>query len=125
MSNPIRFAISAALLVWAAGAAAGAPPKKTSELVAKGKASYEVNCASCHGDKGLGDGVAAAALEPKPRNLVADKFKQGSKPEQVFATLAKGVDGTTMVPFGHLPEDERWALAYYVLELRGAKSARK
>jgi mono/diheme cytochrome c family protein len=125
MSNPIRFAISAALLVWAAGAAAGAPPKKTSELVAKGKASYEVNCASCHGDKGLGDGVAAAALEPKPRNLVADKFRQGSKPEQVFATLAKGVDGTTMVPFGHLPEDERWGLAYYVLELRGAKSARK
>ncbi len=120
MSNSIRFAISAAALLWATGAVAAAP-KKTAELVARGKASYEMNCASCHGDKGLGDGVAGAALQPKPRNLVADKFKQGTKAEQVFATIAKGVDGTTMVPFGFLPEDERWALAYYVLELRGAK----
>jgi mono/diheme cytochrome c family protein len=125
MSHPIRFVISAAVLLWAAGAAAAAPPARTPELVAKGKASYDLNCSSCHGDKGLGDGVAGAALQPKPRNLVADKFKQGAKPEQVFATLAKGVDGTTMVPFGFLPEDERWGLAYYVLELRGAKPARK
>jgi mono/diheme cytochrome c family protein len=125
MSRPIRFAISAAVLLWATGAVAGAPPKKTAELVAKGKVSYEVNCASCHGDKGFGDGVAAAALEPKPRNLVRGTFKQGSNPEQVFATLAKGVAGTTMVPFGHLSEDERWALAYYVVELHGAKPAKK
>lgn len=125
MKNAIRFALSAAVLAWAASAAAGAPPKKTADLVAKGKASYEVNCASCHGDRGLGDGVAAAALQPKPRNLVAEKFKQGTKPEQVFATLAKGVDGTTMAPFGFLPEDERWGLTYYVLDLRGAKPAKK
>lgn len=121
MGKPIRFVASAAVLAWAAGASAGAPPRKTAEIVAKGKASYEVNCASCHGDKGLGDGVAAAALEPKPRNLVLGTFKQGSKPEQVFATLGSGVAGTTMAPFGHLAEEERWAIAYYVLELRGAK----
>jgi mono/diheme cytochrome c family protein len=125
MSRPTRFVISAAVLAWAAGAAAGVPPKKTAEIVAKGRASYAVNCASCHGDRGLGDGVAAAALEPKPRNLVSGAFKQGAKPEQVFATLASGVQGTTMVPFAHLSEDERWALAYYVLELRGGKPARK
>jgi mono/diheme cytochrome c family protein len=125
MSKPIRFVASAAALLWAAGASAGAAPRKSAEIVAKGKASYEINCASCHGDKGLGDGVAAAALEPKPRNLVTGTFKQGAKPEQVFATLAKGVAGTTMAPFGHLAEEERWALAYYVVELRGAKPAKK
>jgi mono/diheme cytochrome c family protein len=120
-----RFAISAAALLWTTGAAAGAPPQKTAELVAKGKASYEENCASCHGDRGLGDGVAGAAMQPRPRNFVADEFKQGAKPEQVFATIAKGLAGTTMVPFGFLREDERWGLAYYVLELRGAKAAKK
>jgi mono/diheme cytochrome c family protein len=125
MSERIRFVASAAALLWAAGAIAGTPPRKTAEIVAKGKASYEINCASCHGDKGLGDGVAAAALDPKPRNLVTGTYKQGAKPEQVFATLGKGVAGTTMVAFGHLAEEERWALAYYVVELHGTKPAKK
>lgn len=37
---------------------------------------YAVNCASCHGDAGAGDGPAGSALEPKPaplNNLGADK----------------------------------------------------
>lgn len=125
MTKPICLVASATALLWAAGAAAAAPPRKTAEIVAKGKASFEINCASCHGAKGLGDGAAAAALDPKPRNLVTGTFKQGAKPEQVFATLGKGVAGTAMAPFGHLAEEERWALAYYVVELRGAKPAKK
>jgi len=38
----------------------------------KGKDIYTKSCASCHGPAGKGDGVAAAALNPKPANL-ADK----------------------------------------------------
>jgi hypothetical protein len=30
-----------------------------------------------------------------------------------------------MVSYGHLSEEERWAITYYVEELRGAKSAKK
>jgi mono/diheme cytochrome c family protein len=133
MTRKIRLTttIAAAAALLAAGAVRAAPaapasaPKKTAELVAKGKSSYEMNCAACHGDKGLGDGVAAAALQPKPRNLVTEKYRNGAAPNQVFATLEKGIDGTSMTPFAHLPADERWALTYYVLELRGAKSAKK
>jgi hypothetical protein len=69
--------------------------------------------------------MAAAGLEPKPRNLVAGAFRNGVKPAQVFATLEKGIDGTTMISFGHLPAEERWALTYYVLDLRGGKTAKK
>jgi mono/diheme cytochrome c family protein len=113
-------AVAAALLV--APSARAAEPKKTAELVAKGKASYETNCAACHGAKGLGDGDASAALDPKPRNLVKDKFKKGDKPAQVVAMLKAGIDGSTMISFSHLPDDELWALSYYVLDLRkGAK----
>ncbi len=124
MIRNVRILAAAAALV-AAPAQEAQPPRTTPELVAKGKASYDVNCASCHGAKGRGDGVAAAALTPKPRNLVADKFTAGTKPEQIFATLEKGLPGTAMVSFGHLPEDERWALTYYVEDLRGAKSTKK
>jgi len=109
-------AAAAALLV--ASTAQAAEPKKTAELVAKGKASYETNCAACHGEKGLGDGEAGAALDPKPRNLVKEKYKKGDKPAQVHAMLKAGIDGSTMVSFGHLPDDELWALTYYVLDLR-------
>jgi mono/diheme cytochrome c family protein len=128
MSKRNRFLMSlaaAAAILFATGAPAAEPPRKTPDLVAKGKASYEMNCASCHGDKGLGDGVAAEALEPRPRNLVTGAFRNGVKPAQVFATLEKGIDGTTMVSFGHLPAEERWALTYYVLDLRGGKTAKK
>ncbi len=38
---------------------------------AAGKVKYDTLCASCHGPTGLGDGVAAATLNPKPKNLQA------------------------------------------------------
>ncbi|MFT3912709.1 MAG: cytochrome c [Anaeromyxobacteraceae bacterium] len=113
-------AVAAAALLTASTARA-AEPKKSPELVAKGKTSYETNCAACHGAKGLGDGEAGAALDPKPRNLVKDKFKKGDKPAQVHAMLKTGIDGSTMVSFGHLPDEELWGLTYYVLDLRAAK----
>jgi mono/diheme cytochrome c family protein len=99
-------------------AAAAEAPKATPALLEKGKASFERNCAACHGPTGAGDGVAAAALNPKPRNLATEKFENGAKPAQIFATLAKGIPGTAMVGFVHLPEDERWALAHYVASMR-------
>lgn len=36
---------------------------------AAGKAKYDQLCATCHGATGKGDGAAAAALNPKPRNF--------------------------------------------------------
>jgi mono/diheme cytochrome c family protein len=124
MSSYLRYLASAAALLSATTALAGAPAK-TPELVAKGKASYDINCASCHGPKGKGDGVAASALATKPRDLVAGKYAKGAAPQQIFDTLSKGLPGTAMVSYGHLSEEERWAITYYVEELRGAKSAKK
>ncbi len=34
-----------------------------------GKAKFQTFCIACHGPSGAGDGVAAAAMNPKPRNL--------------------------------------------------------
>ena len=41
---------------------------------AAGKALFEVNCGTCHGMAGKGDGPLAAALNPKPRDLSAGVF---------------------------------------------------
>lgn len=38
---------------------------------------YAANCAMCHGASGLGDGTAAAQLNPKPRDFSTGWFKIG------------------------------------------------
>ncbi len=114
-----RSAAAVVALLACAHARAAAPPTRTPELLEKGRVSFKLNCASCHGERGQGDGVSAKALDPKPRNFAAGRFKYGAKPAQIFATLGKGIPGTAMIAFTQLPEEERWALAYYVSELRG------
>ncbi len=92
--------------------------KSTPDLIAKGKAAFTTNCVVCHGEKMDGSGPAGMALNPKPRNLITEKFKQGDKPAQIFDTISKGVPKTAMAPFAHLPEEDRWALAHYIKSLR-------
>jgi len=96
-------------------------PASTPELVEKGKQSYTVNCAACHGEKGDGNGPAGAMMNPKPRNFGVDKFKKGDSVEQIFASVTKGLPGTSMSSFAHVPEQERWGIAYYIAGMRPAK----
>lgn len=92
--------------------------KPTSELMAQGKTLFGQQCATCHGPGGQGDGPAAAALNPKPRNLaVPDGWKNGRALAQVFKTLTDGLPGTPMPPFSGLSPADRFALAHYVQSL--------
>jgi mono/diheme cytochrome c family protein len=110
------------LLAVALAARSHKAPKKTPELIERGKATYGIYCVACHGETGAGDGSVAATLNPRPRNFSTDEFKQGSRVNEIFDTLGKGVPGTAMVKFTNLSEDERWALAWYVLELKAHKA---
>ncbi len=66
----------ATVAAFAADVSKYAPPNadeiKITGDAAKGAATYKMFCASCHGATGKGDGAAAAALNPKPRDF-ADK----------------------------------------------------
>ena len=85
---------------------------KSSEiLVGKGAKVYKMHCALCHGAEGLGDGTPST---PPPRNLVEGKWKQGGKSKDLFLTIQKGITGTTMASFQHLPIEDRWALVHYI-----------
>lgn len=112
-----------ALLLLVGATVLGAPParasvpERTPALVEKGKASFSRNCVACHGPRGEGDGPAAKALKPRPRNLVAEPTRGGAP--AIFEVVSKGVKGTGMIAYKHLPEEERWALAYFVEGLAG------
>ena len=98
-----------------------AKPWVSSEsLVAYGSQVYQAQCAVCHGAKGLGDGTPG--LVPPPRNLVEGKWAQGGSSKALFITLQKGIEGSSMVSFKHLPQLDRWALVHYIRSITKNKA---
>lgn len=91
------------------------PPFPVSDSVlANGKATYDANCASCHGTKGGGDGPAAQSLNPKPRNF-SDCATMGQLAmDQHFGRVNEGVPGSAMVAWkARLNETKIWEVVYY------------
>ena len=58
----------------------------------RGNALFAATCAGCHGARGAGDGPAAAALLPRPTNLVQHRYT----PDRLSEGLWNGVAGTAM-----------------------------
>ena len=62
-----------------------APPTPiTAELV------FSTRCATCHGPSGHGDGPAAQALNPKPRNYTDPAWQKSVTDEQIKKTIVEG-----------------------------------
>jgi cytochrome c553 len=51
---------------------------------------FTTRCATCHGAKGLGDGPAAVALNPKPRNYSDVQWQKSVTDEQIKKTIVEG-----------------------------------
>jgi mono/diheme cytochrome c family protein len=104
---------------WVAPAAEKAkknPLPADAKTVEQGKKVADINCVSCHGSKGKGDGVAAAALNPKPADWTS-KAVQGEPDGEIFWKISTGRGA--MPAWKHLPENERWALVRYIRSLGG------
>jgi mono/diheme cytochrome c family protein len=111
----------AATLAWAQGEWKAPADAKAAKNPVKGVGNApkaaETNCASCHGPKGKGDGVAAAALPPpKPADWTSAKVQSQSDGE-LFWKISEGRGA--MPPWKSLPEKERWELVNYIRSLKG------
>jgi len=90
----------------------------TPAQVAKGRDLFQQNCATCHGVTGTGDGPAAGALNPKPRNFTnPEGWKNGRAPSQIFKTVTEGIPNTPMASFDTLSIEDRWAITHFVSSL--------
>lgn len=58
--------------------------------VDQGKKLYGQFCASCHGQSGKGDGPAAAALNPKPRDHTDKEYMSKLSDEDMFKVIKNG-----------------------------------
>ncbi len=88
------------------------------ELIARGKTIFAANCIPCHGELGRGDGVAAATMNPRPRNLTNPAgWRNGFDLSAIYNTLSTGVKGTSMSAFDNLSKRDRMAVAHYVQAL--------
>jgi mono/diheme cytochrome c family protein len=88
------------------------------ELIARGGTIFAANCIPCHGELGRGDGIAAATMNPRPRNLTSPAgWRNGFDLAAIYKTLSAGVKGTSMSAFDSLSKRDRMAVAHYVQAL--------
>ncbi len=84
-----------------------------------GSRSFAAVCASCHGQTGMGDGIASAALEPKPRDLSNSNYMSKLTDEYMFNVINMGgpaVGKSVMMPAwgGVLGEEGTWQVVAYI-----------
>jgi len=92
------------------------PIKNDQNSLKKGKLLFKQLCAVCHGDKGKGDGLASAALNPKPANFTSSQFKKQSD-GAIFWKITEG--RTPMASYKEsLTTEQRWQLVNYIKSLK-------
>jgi mono/diheme cytochrome c family protein len=72
-----------------AAPAGGGPAKAAAAIPQEAKDVFAQRCVTCHGASGKGDGVGAAALNPKPRNYT-DKEWQKSVTDETLKKIIVG-----------------------------------
>ncbi len=88
-----------------------------------GRSTYQRQCAPCHGLSGRGDGEAAYLLYPRPRDFTAGRYKLVSSwegvpaDEDLMGAVTRGMPGSAMPAWGHLPERTRRAVVAYIKSL--------
>lgn len=96
------------------------PVEATEASLEQGGEIYITNCATCHGDGGMGDGPTAANLDPAPVAIAHTSQMMGD--DYLFWRVS---EGGAMAPFnsampawkGVLEEEERWHVISYVRAL--------
>lgn len=120
---PARLNVLHGRLVAALGEAAWLDAPSGPIDLADGRAVYAARCASCHGDRGLGDGPAAAGIRPPPPAIGDSSVMRGVSPALLYRVVSAGVSGTAMPAWAEtLTSEQRWNVVGYVLSLQGVRT---
>jgi mono/diheme cytochrome c family protein len=99
-------------------------PPQTEESARRGAELFARYCAECHGPEARGDGPAARAFFPLPRDFSGAEFRIKTVPssslplpEDLYRTITAGILPSRMPGFSHLAPEDRWALVAQVMSL--------
>ena len=65
-------------------------PAPSPEAMKEAQKLFATVCVMCHGASGHGDGVAAAALTPKPRDFTTGDWQKGTKNDAIEKIILVG-----------------------------------
>jgi mono/diheme cytochrome c family protein len=88
------------------------PVKPSQESLAKGKKTYVIDCAMCHGDKGDGKGDMASDIKNVTDFTNPDSLKNRTDGE-LFRVIRKG-KGDMPLEGDRAKDDDIWNLVNYV-----------
>ena len=86
------------------------------KAIEQGEKVAKINCVSCHGPLGKGNGPAAVALNPKPADWTSKRV-QDEPDGEIFWKITTGRGA--MPSWRHLPENDRWAVVRFIRTLAG------
>ena len=112
----------ASLCIAPAGFVSAAGAQDTTDTKhATGRTLYVKYCSQCHGEKGDGEGYAAAHLSPRPRNFTTGKFKIRTTPNGALPThqdlvnvIRRGMPYTSMPAWPNFSDQDVSDLANFV-----------
>jgi mono/diheme cytochrome c family protein len=92
-------------------------------VLARGKELFAKQCTICHGEAGDGAGKFAYLMNPRPRNFQQGNFKLATTQNQIptdedlLRTISRGMPGSAMPPWNHLPLSDLQALIRFVRQV--------
>ncbi len=96
------------------------PVKDNATATAEGKKLYVQMCSVCHGEKGRGDGIAAAGLTPRPADHSSEKTQMQTD-GAIYWKMTNGRPPMAAYKTS-LKDEQRWALVNYIRTLAKTKS---
>lgn len=81
--------------------------------VSRATALFAENCASCHGPAGTSPPAELLKLDPPPIDFTDRDRARERSIFGLYQVITQGLEGTTMPSFASLPDQDRWALAFY------------
>ena len=98
------------------GRPASEPVPPTDDSLQRGQVLFNINCALCHGESGIGDGPLSEHFMPQPFDLTSEHVH--NLPDDVFFLVVTQGLGPMPSLSENLDPAERWDVINYVRSLR-------